>query len=1145
MATTSTHTYNDTTKHHTNIESLDHHLRSSPPRRPTAFTVPIKQRRTGPLSWLFGIFCAILWTAIITAGLAILIIYLIFRPKFPRLYIAGATLNAGHIDTDMGLFLNADLTLLANFTNPNHKVNIFFSYMELNIYFNNTIIATQGISGFSMRPKETMLRSVHMVTSEVMMRKADASRWQKEINQNKIGMEVEGSHGIREKHVESNTKSKNDEGSRKIREGRKTQEWLEEARKMVAQSPARKSTVSSGKLSGSPRFASGPPSPFIDRRDPLSRSARRHRSTEGFSGEILSRHNRNKSEIIAGAGKATPDRQWPQATTNPSEQRAIVALPPKLPTRPKSRFQDDPQSQPRWASAEPDGRNDLVLSPPRVLVETAHRRSISSSTCSLEKLGGDRGPLSSRGRRSVSRELESAGRHLDMVVDDDVMQINSFLRRQRTLIARIAGGKVSANAKATILLSASSAGSASSMVATIGYAWLLENMKSREGGGGVVVPVMNLKRRIMHKHRQVAWLFHYLGIDASALLFSDEVDLEGLIMSNQFSVLVTGQDVLNTDNEAGSLCTILTDSYCEHAYELLQTPNMKKLLLAGILLDTRNLDRSSKFHTHRDAEATQLLLVGSAPSLRQELFDQLIQDHRDKLFLEALRRNYGNLSNEDNDENGAPLEHKIPIRKSTPSSPQEAKPKHMQVLAPIQAPSPTPATPEPTPSSATRGKNKFFLAKWLKSLAAEPQVVLYIFGIGFEDLAIPDQTTDIYELPDKLTGRSGFLRKPNESMRLITTTIIGIVFGFFIGISFPTVNITKLHFPSSVLSYIEDKNSGITTQALLNHAWSSANSHKNDSNLESDDALKIYAPSNPRGAERLPPDIVVSGSDFYLRRLWGMPSEDLPMKQKYLVTFTVGYDQKNNINAAVKKFSENFTIVLFHYDGRTSEWDEFEWSKRAIHISVRRQTKWWYAKRFLHPDIVAAYEYIFIWDEDLGVEHFNAEEYIKLVKKHGLEISQPGLEPNKGLTWQMTKRRGDREVHKETEERPGWCSDPHLPPCAAFVEIMAPVFSRDAWRCVWHMIQNDLVHGWGLDFALRKCVEPAHEKIGVVDSQWIVHQVVPSLGNQGQAENGKAPWEGVRERCRKEWGMFQARMSEAEKAYYKEKGITPPNSTKV
>ncbi|KAK8454543.1 hypothetical protein SEVIR_5G473700v4 [Setaria viridis] len=355
------------------------------------------------------------------------------------------------------------------------------------------------------------------------------------------------------------------------------------------------------------------------------------------------------------------------------------------------------------------------------------------------------------------------------------------------------------------------------------------------------------------------------------------------------------------------------------------------------------------------------------------------------------------------------------------------------------------------------------------------------------------------------------IRKPNESMRLIVVTTVGVVFGFFVGISFPTVSITKLHFPSSIVSYIKDRNSGLSTQAILNHAWTAArNARGNGSEPNSNDTLK-----------------------------------DLPFKPKYLVTFTVGISQKENINRAVKKFSSDFAILLFHYDGQVSEWDEFEWSKRAIHVSARKQAKWWYAKRFLHPDIVAAYEYIFIWDEDLGVNHFNGDEYIKLVKKYQLEISQPGLEPDKGLTWQMTKRRGDRQVHKVTEEREGWCSDPHVPPCAGFVEIMAPVFSRDAWRCVWHMIQNDLIHGWGLDFALRKCVEPAHEKIGVVDSQWIVHQVVPSLGNQGQSENGRAPWEGVRERCRKEWGIFQTRMAEAEKAYYEMMGVTPPNVTFV
>ncbi|KAG5599052.1 hypothetical protein H5410_030422, partial [Solanum commersonii] len=296
--------------------------------------------------------------------------------------------------------------------------------------------------------------------------------------------------------------------------------------------------------------------------------------------------------------------------------------------------------------------------------------------------------------------------------------------------------------------------------------------------------------------------------------------------------------------------------------------------------------------------------------------------------------------------------------------------------------------------------------------------------------------------------RSGTFRRTNDRSRLVITSIMGMVLGYFIGISSPYVSLTKISLPSNLVS------------------------------------------SLPFGDDHRRPSI----ERFFPEHL--VTPQDLIKKPKYLVTFTVGLNQKDNIDEAVKKFSEDFQILLFHYDGRTSEWDEFEWSKRAVHISVRKQTKWWYAKRFLHPDVVAAYDYIFIWDEDLGVENFNAEKYSRLVKRHGLEISQPGLEPNSGLTWQMTKRRDDREVHKNTDEKPGWCSNPRLPPCAAFVEIMAPVFSREAWRCVWHMIQNDLVHGWGLDFALRRCVEPAHEKIGVVDSQWIVHQFVPSLESQ-------------------------------------------------
>ncbi|KAK8933219.1 hypothetical protein KSP39_PZI016004 [Platanthera zijinensis] len=347
--------------------------------------------------------------------------------------------------------------------------------------------------------------------------------------------------------------------------------------------------------------------------------------------------------------------------------------------------------------------------------------------------------------------------------------------------------------------------------------------------------------------------------------------------------------------------------------------------------------------------------------------------------------------------------------------------------------------------------------------------------------------------------RSGSSRRSSESCRLTVTTLLGLALGFFLGISVESFYAFKLNLASSLsstvsMALIESDKFSMST--LPSNSVSHQNAEKSSERHGSSNPLKIYVESNPRGTKLLAPGIIVSESDFYLRRLWGDPVEDLPTRPRYLVAFAVGFDQSKNVDAAVKKFSNDFTVMLFHYDGRVSEWEQFEWSQRAIHVSVRKQAKWWYAKRFLHPDVVAAYDYVFVWDEDLGLKNFDAEKYINLVKKYGLEISQPAVEPSRGLTWQMTVRKSHSEVHKETSEKPGWCVNPHFPPCAAFVEMMAPVFSKAAWRCVWHMLQNDLVHGWGLDFAVRRCVEPAYMKIGVVDSQWIVHQAIPSLGNQ-------------------------------------------------
>ncbi|KAL2482525.1 uncharacterized protein Fot_43969 [Forsythia ovata] len=175
----------------------------------------------------------------------------------------------------------------------------------------------------------------------------------------------------------------------------------------------------------------------------------------------------------------------------------------------------------------------------------------------------------------------------------------------------------------------------------------------------LAVPVMNMRRRNMWKQQQAAWLFHHVGLDATALLFANEVDLETLIMEKQLSMLVVGEDILRTNGEVGSGCTIVTDNYCEDAYDLLQTPIVKKLLLAGILLDTQNLNVSTKLSMARDAEAVQLLSVGSVPNYRNALFDQLMQDQRDNDFLEVLRHSYGKPSGESNWDSGASIEKRI------------------------------------------------------------------------------------------------------------------------------------------------------------------------------------------------------------------------------------------------------------------------------------------------------------------------------------------------------------------------------------------------------------------------------------------------------------------------------------------------------
>lgn len=277
------------------------------------------------------------------------------------------------------------------------------------------------------------------------------------------------------------------------------------------------------------------------------------------------------------------------------------------------------------------------------------------------------------------------------------------------------------------------------------------------------------------------------------------------------------------------------------------------------------------------------------------------------------------------------------------------------------------------------------------------------------------------------------------------------------------------------------------------------NAHSNS--IQNTQSSKCKNQCRPSGSEALPEGIVVKTSNLEVQPLWGATlNGEKSSPSKSLLAMAVGIKQKEIVNQIVEKFIlSNFVVMLFHYDGVVDEWREFAWSDHAIHVTVVNQTKWWFAKRFLHPDIVAEYNYIFLWDEDLGVENFHPGRYVSIVEDEGLEISQPALDPKKSrVHHQITARVRNSRVHRRTYKHrgSGRCDDQSTaPPCVGWVEMMAPVFSKAAWRCVWHMIQNELIHAWGVDMQLGYCAQGDRTKnVGVVDSEYVVHLALPTLG---------------------------------------------------
>lgn len=161
----------------------------------------------------------------------------------------------------------------------------------------------------------------------------------------------------------------------------------------------------------------------------------------------------------------------------------------------------------------------------------------------------------------------------------------------------------------------------------------------------------------------------------------------------------------------------------------------------------------------------------------------------------------------------------------------------------------------------------------------------------------------------------------------------------------------------------------------------------------------------------------------------------------------------------------------------------------GVRVIRDRGYKWQLAFRHLHPDAVAEYDYIFFWDDDLGVQDFDPLRFARIMRANRLDMAQPAIRSPHKLSHSITQHR----------PRPLLWRDPGGPQVAGrltnFVEIMAPVFSRSAWCEFYGYLDPKNESGWGYDYI------PLGRK-GIVDVMPVVHtRAVQSITAASEAES--------------------------------------------
>lgn len=184
--------------------------------------------------------------------------------------------------------------------------------------------------------------------------------------------------------------------------------------------------------------------------------------------------------------------------------------------------------------------------------------------------------------------------------------------------------------------------------------------------------------------------------------------------------------------------------------------------------------------------------------------------------------------------------------------------------------------------------------------------------------------------------------------------------------------------------------------------------------------------------------------------------------RRHLVIAAVG-DDSRHAGWLAQPGDRSFDVALIYYGEQRGRY-----RGESDHYHECRGFKYPLAARMLDSLGSAADRYTHVWlpDDDIEATPDEVERLFQIARDHGLAIAQPAI------------ARGDVS-YRALRPHPGLRLR-----YTGFVEVMCPLFSRDALAAVRHTF-TDARSAWGIDWAWTRLVD--RRQVAVVDDVGVRH----------------------------------------------------------